>query len=173
MTNVALIPDDGLDFQFMKDPFCFVKATPRQSKMQRMLLCAMNNSRFAICRQTHRLRSVEFGILKRREAKQSISKGRWQVLSSNINLVCEDQLEALRQRLKDRGLITARGWRCPGAIILLVRRRHRNSKNSSLVFGLANQSLDLHPADLPHRCQKRPLVLKRLKLLVEKNGITQ
>jgi hypothetical protein len=33
MTNVALIPDDGLDFQFMKDPFCFVKAAPRQSEM--------------------------------------------------------------------------------------------------------------------------------------------
>src|SRR5450631_2346879 len=167
MTSVAFIPDNRLDFQFMKDPFCFVQAAPRQSEMQRMLLCAVNNSRYAVSCQTHRLRAVEFGILKRREAKHSISKGRWQVLSSNINLVCEDQLEALRQGLKDRGLIAARGRRCPWSIILLVRRRHRHSNNSSLVFGLANQSLDLHPADFPHRCQKRPLVLKRLKSLVE------
>src|SRR5208283_765977 len=108
--------------------------------------------------------------LKRCQAKQTISKRGRQVLPSNIDLIRENQLQALRQRLKDRWLMTARWRRSPRPIIVLVRHSHRHSDDSSLGFGIADQSFDLHPADSSQRCQKRPLVRIRLELLVVKHG---
>ena len=70
--------------------------------MQWVLLRAVDDSRFSVSRKAHRLSPVEFRVLKRSQAKQTISKRGRQVLPSNIDLIRENQLQALRQRLKDR-----------------------------------------------------------------------
>ena len=136
-----------------------------------VLLRAVDDSRFSVSRKAHRLSPVEFRILKRSQAKQAISKRGRQVSLSNIDLIRKNQLQALRQRLENWWLITARRRRSPRPIIILVGHSHRHPDDSSLGFGIADQSFDLRPADSSQRRQKRPLVRIWLELLVNKYGI--
>src|SRR5271165_2014242 len=140
--------------------------------MQWVLLRAVDDSRFSVSRKAHRLSPVEFRVLKRSQAKQTISKRGRRVLPSNIDLIRENQLQALRQRLKDSRLIMARRRRSPRPVIILISHSHRHSDDSSHGFRIADQSFDLRPTDFSQSRQKRPLVCIWLELLVDKDGIS-
>src|SRR5271157_180055 len=140
--------------------------------MQWVLLGAVDDSRFSVSRKAHRLSKVEFRILKRGQAKQAISKRGRQVLPSNIDLIRENQLQALRQPVKDRWLTMPRRRRSPRPIIILISHSYRHADDSPLGFRIADQSFDLRPADSSQPRQKRPLVRIWLELLVDKDGIS-
>src|SRR5262245_96489 len=81
-----------------------IEAPARQSDVMRKILCARDNTWLVVCRKPHRLRLIEFGILERRQSKQSVSKPRMQLLLGDVDLIAKNEFQGLWQFTDDRGL---------------------------------------------------------------------
>src|SRR2546427_4069627 len=126
--------------------------------MLRMILSATDDSWLVVGWQAHRLRPVEFRVLKCSQPEQTVAKSRGKVVLGEIDLIRENQFEALGQRPQNgRFLVAARWWRCPGSLIILLSDCCAYSNDPSLGFRLAHQGFDSRPAQPPHRREKGPL----------------
>ena len=81
-----------------------IKAAPRQSDVMRKILGARDDAWLVVRRESHRLRFVELGVLKRSEPKQSVSKSRMQPLLGDVDLIAKDEFQRRWQITDDRGL---------------------------------------------------------------------
>ena len=68
----ALVPDTVTNPERLECLLNVVEAASRQRDVMRVILCAGDHTRLVVGGQPHRLRLVELGILKRREAKQPV-----------------------------------------------------------------------------------------------------
>ena len=106
-------------------------------------------------------------VLKCSQPEQTVAKSRGKVFLGKIDLIRENQLEALRQRPENgRVLVAARRRRCPGNLIIFVSHCCAHSNNPSHGFRVAHQGFDSRPANPPHRREKGPLVWMRLEMCV-------
>jgi hypothetical protein len=80
-----------------------IEAPARQTDVMRKILCARDNTWLVVCRKPHRLRLIEFGILERRQPKQSVSKPRMQLLLGDVDLIAKNEVQRLWQFTDDRG----------------------------------------------------------------------
>ncbi|HEY7188849.1 MAG TPA: hypothetical protein VH436_19970 [Vicinamibacterales bacterium] len=80
-----------------------IEAAARQPDVMRKILGARDDAWLVVCRQPHRLRFVELGILERREPKQSVSKSRMQLLLGDVDLIAKDEFQRRWQIPDDWG----------------------------------------------------------------------
>src|SRR5262249_45516205 len=73
-----------------------IETAPWQSDVMRKILGARDDAWLVVCREPHRLRFIEFGILERREPKQSIPKCRMQVLFRDVDLIAKNEFQRRR-----------------------------------------------------------------------------
>lgn len=84
------------DAQRAQRPLNVLEAAARQSDVIRVILCAGDNPRLVVGGKPHCLRLVELGVLKRRKAKQSVSQSRMERILGDVDLITDDQFDALR-----------------------------------------------------------------------------
>ena len=99
--RATFIANHHFDLQRGQYPARVIQAASRQSDVLGMIFGAMDDPRLVVSRQSHRLRAIEFRILKRRQTNQSIAKRGREIFFGNINLIRENQLEAFGQRAGD------------------------------------------------------------------------
>ncbi len=124
-----------------------------------MIFGAGNDPRFVISRQTHYLGFVELRVLKCGKPKESITQTRRKSVFRNVDFVTKNQLEIGRQGAADRRfLAAARRRRCPRFRRIVFRRWMPHADDSIFCFGIANDSLDRRPIEVPDCGQECPLV---------------
>jgi len=139
----------------------------------RVLFGAGDDSRFVMSGQPHRLRLVEFGILKGGNAEQTISKRRRQALSVDVDLISQHELQAARQLARNRGLLPAARWRRrPGLGLVFLGEWKPDANHIPRAFGVAHQILDSRTVDLPNRGEKRPLIGVGIEIVIEEQAVT-
>jgi hypothetical protein len=90
-TAAALVPNGHANAQVSQGLADLVEASSRQADVMRVILGARDDARLVIRGQPHRLRPVEFGILKGRQAKEPISETRVESVLSDVDLTAENQ----------------------------------------------------------------------------------
>ena len=80
------------------------EAPARQADVMRVILGARDHARLSVGGQPHRLRLVELGILKGRQAKQPVSETRMQPFLGDVDLIAENQVQCRRQVPDERCL---------------------------------------------------------------------
>src|SRR5262245_25422642 len=91
--GMALLADGRTNTQVGQDLANLIEAPPREADVMRVILSAGDHPRFAIRGQTHRLRLVELGVLKRRQAKQPVSECRMQPFLGDVDLIAENEIQ--------------------------------------------------------------------------------
>ena len=108
----------------------------------RVILGAGDDARLVVGGQPHRLRLVELGILKRRQAKQPVSETRMQPFLGDVDLIAENQLQRLRQFADDRRLLSVPRRRGrPRLVFSVVLWRQPHAEDAAASFGLLRRSL--------------------------------
>src|SRR5262249_18491834 len=79
-----------------------IKAASRESDVFGEQLGARNHARFPEGWQSHRLRCIEFRILKCRETDETVDKRRRQGNPVDVHLIAHDHIDRLRHRTNDR-----------------------------------------------------------------------
>ena len=149
-----------------------VEAPSRQADVMRVILSAGDDARLVVGGQPHRLRLVELGILKRRQAKQPVSETRMQPFLGDVDLIAENQFQRLRQFADDRRLLSVPRRRgCPRLVFSVVLWRQTHAEDATASFGLLDDPFDLRSADLAHAREKRPLVGPRDEMVIEEDAV--
>ena len=149
-----------------------VEAAARQPDVMRVILGAGDDARLVVRRQPHRLRLVELGILKRRQAKQPVSKARMQAFLGDVDLIAENQLQRRRQFADDRRLLAMPRRRGRPRLRLLRRPVVAAARRGcGLVVRRPGRSLRPALADLAHAREKRPLVWPRNEVVIEEDAV--
>ena len=170
--GVALVANDRCDTQIAQGLANLVEAPSRQADVMRMILSAGDDARLVVRGQPHRLRLVELGILKGRQAKQPVSETRMQPVLGDVDLIAEHQLHRLRQFSDDRRLLAVTRWRgCPRLIVAVVLWRQPHAEDATTPFRLLRDLLDLGSAHLAHAREKRPLICPRHERVIEEDAV--
>src|SRR2546426_9371002 len=99
----------------------------------------MDNAWLIVSRQTHRLRTAEFGILKRRQPDERVAQTRREDFFGDIRLIAEHQLDTFRQTPDDRRVLSVTRWRrCPGTIVVVLGKSHSYAYDPSPAFCVAH-----------------------------------
>ena len=102
-----------------------------------------NHPRFSKGRQAHRLRGVEFRILKRREADQAIDERERQDASIDVHLIAQDHFDSLRHLTDDRLLGSSPRRRSHPWLLIIVVEWKAYAHDASYSRRLVNQIGDL------------------------------
>ena len=169
---ITFIALDRLDFERLDRLPDLVQATSGKSDVLRMILGTGNDSWLVIRRQTHRLRPIEFGILKRRQAKQPVAKRGHEPFFANIDLVGQDQFKLLRQGPDDGWFLGTVGRRsCPWILILLVRGHKADSNDPPSAIGEPHEGFDPRATHSRKRREECPLIFVRPELVINKHAV--
>ena len=105
----------------------------------RVFLGAGDDARLVVSRQSHRLRLVELGILKRSHAQQPVAKTRRQAILRDVDLVSEDQFERLWQLAYNRAPLFDDVTAAPSTVpVRRPPRREAHANDTSPSFRIAH-----------------------------------
>src|SRR6516164_10583659 len=104
----TFIAEKHLYVQLPKQLLHLIETAAWQREMARTILCTLDDSRFIVGRQSHRLRPIKFRVLKRGQAQQTIAKRRREAFPSNIDFIGKNKIHTLRQRIENRRFMTTR-----------------------------------------------------------------
>jgi hypothetical protein len=90
--------------------------------MMREILSARDDAWFVVRRKPHRVRFVEFGVLKGSQPQQAIPKPRMQAFLGDVDLIAQNKFHRRRQLPHD--------WRFPP----MTRRRRRPRLRISVIL---------------------------------------
>ena len=151
----------------------FSKTTARQGDMLGKFLRATNDARFAERGQSHRLRAIEFRVLKCGEPVQTIQHRGRQSFLFNKDQVATNNAHFRWQRTGDGFVLFLPGRRQRPRVVRLfiVRDTAPNTDDVSATFGLLHHVFDFGKCHPPDARQQRPLVGVWIKLSIEKYAV--
>ena len=111
-----------------------------------MVLGAGDDARLAVGGEPHRLRPVELGVLKGRQAHQAVHQTGGQSLLGNVDLIGEHQLQRRRQRARKwRLLAPARGGQGPRLVFSFFLHGQAHTQDAPALLSFADDAFDLCP----------------------------
>ena len=136
-------------------------------------LRATDDSWFAECGKSHRLRAIEFRVLKCGQPVQAIQHRGWQSLLLDKDQIATNHTHFRRQRAGDGLVLFLPGWRQGPRVfrLLIVRDTAPHTDEVSAAFGLAHYVFDLGKCHPPKAGQQRPLVRVRIEIGIEKYAV--
>ncbi len=96
LAGTSFILKSAIDTMLFEQGHDFVEGTARHRNVLWKVFRTSNDSRFVPNREPHRLRPIEFGILKRCDSDQPIDKLLRQFVFRNENMIGENQRDRLR-----------------------------------------------------------------------------
>ncbi len=130
-----------------------------------------NHARFAKGRQPHRLRGIEFGVLKCCETDQTIDQRRRQRAPIDVHLIAQDHLDPLRDLADDRLLGSSPRRRSHPRLLIVVVEWKAYSHDPSCSRRLRHQVGDLGSAHAPEARQESPLVVVWSQFVIYKDTV--
>ena len=111
--------------------------------MIREILTTSDHSWLAECRETHRLGFVKLRILERRYSDQTISQRGWKPLFREVNLIAENQGDALGEWSSNQAVNRRfRRRQCPGLLILVFGNYESDTYHAAQTFRLRSDLFD-------------------------------
>ncbi len=139
----AFVANDHANTQVGQRLADVIEAAARKSDVMRKILGARDDAWLVVCRQSHRLRLVELGVLERSEPEQSVSKPRMQLLLGDVDLIAKNEFQRHWQITDDRGFSSTRRRRGPRLCFFIVLRWQPDAENAASSFSILDNLFDL------------------------------
>jgi hypothetical protein len=137
-----------------------------------MKLGARDDARLAECRQAHRLRPIEFGILERCQTNEPRRQSGRKLRSVDVDLIGNHDLYAGGHcSLYPSGFAAAGRCHSPRLVGMLVFHRHSDGKDPTRSFRLLDLPQDGTGGKPRQRRQKGPLIVIGPQISVNEDAV--